>query len=251
MFRKRNRTRGNQYYTAGRNREATAHGLFAGKVLVDELEHAVLFRDGRIEQALPPGMHRVRPNRDRIVFLSAVPQSLAIRSQEILTSDGVTVRATVSVIAKIDDPVVALRAGNWNEQLHLALQLALRIEVTSRTLEELVTSRSEIDEPLMAATGLAAEPLGVTVSSLALRDLVVPGEQRALLAQVVNAQLAGRAALERARAETAAVRSLANAASMMNDNPALYQLRLLQEMSNTKGNTFIVGTDPSSLPSQP
>ncbi len=251
MFRKRNRTTGTQYYLAGRNREATGAGLFASKIMVDELEHAVLFRDGRIEQVLPPGMHRLRPNRDRIVFQSAVPQSLAIRSQEILTSDGVTARATVSVIVQIHDPVVALRSGNWNEQLHLALQLALRAEVTNRTLEELITARSEVDEPLLAATKLAAEPLGVTVSSLALRDLVVPGEQRALLAQVVNAQLAGRAALERARAETAAVRSLANAASMMNDNPALYQLRLLQEMSNTKGNTFIVGTDPSSLPTQP
>ena len=77
---------------------------------------------------------------------------------------------------------------------------------------------------------------------------MVPGEQRRLLSQVVDARLAGQASLEQARAETAAMRSLANAASLMKDNPELYQLRLLQEMAKNQGNTFVVGADPAALP---
>ncbi len=85
--------------------------------------------------------------------------------------------------------------------------------------------------------------MGVEVSRLAVRDLVVPGEQRKLLAQIVEARLAGQAALERARGETAALRNLSNAASLMRDNPELYKLRLLQELANSSGNTFVIDTE--------
>lgn len=243
----RNQSYGRQWQTgADQSRRDLIRRWIPQRIMVDELQHCVLIRDGRLDRVLEPGPHKLRPRHDRLVTLPAVPQNLSVRSQEILTADGVTVRATVSVMATLVDPIAALRAGDWNEQLHLALQLALRVEVTNRTLEDLVAMRSDIDQPLLAAATAAASPLGLEITTLAVRDLVVPGEQRTLLAQVVNAQLAGRAALERARAETAAVRSLANAASMMNDNPSLYQLRLLQEMANTKGNTFIIGTDQAT-----
>jgi hypothetical protein len=48
------------------------------------------------------------------------------------------------------------------------------------------------------------------------------------------------AALERARGETAALRNLANAAKMLDDNPNLLQLRMLQSLSDTSGNTFVM-----------
>ncbi len=137
-----------------------------------------------------------------------------------------------------------MKAGDWRGRLYLDMQLALRLDVTSASLEDLVANRAALDEPLLQAARTSAAPLGVEVGSLALRDLVVPGEQRRLLAEVVAARLAGQASLERARAETAALRSLANAASMVRDNPALYQLRLLQEISSSEGNTFVVGTEP-------
>ncbi len=78
-----------------------------------------------------------------------------------------------------------------------------------------------------------------------MRDLVVPGEQRKLMAQIVEARLAGQAALERARGETAALRNLANAASLMRDNPDRYRLRLLQEIASSSGNTFVIDTERS------
>ncbi|HNB24198.1 MAG TPA: hypothetical protein PKZ32_17395, partial [Candidatus Melainabacteria bacterium] len=57
-------------------------------------------------------------------------------------------------------------------------------------------------------------------------------------------------ALERARGETAALRSLANAAKMLETNPMLLQLRALQTMSENTGSTLImnVGQDSQPLP---
>lgn len=106
-----------------------------------------------------------------------------------------------------------------------------------------MAERGNLDAPLLAAAVESAEPMGVDVSKVAIRDLVVPGEQRRLLAQIVDAKLAGQAQLERARAETAALRNLANAASMLRDNPDLFKLRLVQEMANSTGNTYVVDTD--------
>jgi regulator of protease activity HflC (stomatin/prohibitin superfamily) len=212
-------------------------------VTVTELQHVVRIRDGRIERVLPPGRHRLSRRRDRLAVLPAVRQSLVVPSQEILTADGVTVRATVALVVTVADPVAAVRSGDWHTQLYVDIQLALRVGVSSATLEDLVSNRADLDVPLREAASDSAGPLGLKVSKLAIRDLVVPGEQRRLLAQIVEAKLAGQAALERARGETAALRNLANAAALVKDNPELYKLRLLQEVATSEGNTFVIDTD--------
>ncbi|MCA1706792.1 MAG: hypothetical protein LC808_27445 [Actinobacteria bacterium] len=62
------------------------------------------------------------------------------------------------------------------------------------------------------------------------------------------ARAEGLAALERARGETAALRNLANAARLCADNPALLQLRLLQQLSTGSGHTVVIGTPPLGTP---
>jgi len=76
---------------------------------------------------------------------------------------------------------------------------------------------------------------------------MISGKLKKSFAQVVKARKEGEAALERARGETAALRSLANAARMVQDNPQLMQLRVLQVMGESAGNTLVVGMPPASL----
>jgi len=64
----------------------------------------------------------------------------------------------------------------------------------------------------------------------------------------VKARQEGLAALERARGETAALRSLANAAHLIERNPALMQLRLLQAVGQNSGNTVVLGVPAQSGP---
>lgn len=73
------------------------------------------------------------------------------------------------------------------------------------------------------------------------------GEMRRAFAQVIKAQKEGRAALERARGETAALRNLANAAKMMEDNPNLLHLRALQSLSDS-GGTLVFGLPNGTAP---
>ncbi len=226
----------------------SSHGSHIGspprrRLVVTDQEHVILWRRGRLRGVLEPGRHWLWRS-DRIWSASAAPQVMVVAGQEILTADGIGVRATVSLTYRITEPLVTMRAGDWTGQLYVEAQLALRRHVTATSIEELVAARASLDEALRTDVTPIAAGLGVEVLGLALRDLVVPGEQRKLLAEVVAARLAGQAALERARGETAALRNLANAASLLKDNPELYRLRLLQEIAGSTGNTFVVDTEP-------
>jgi hypothetical protein len=70
---------------------------------------------------------------------------------------------------------------------------------------------------------------------------MVPSELKRAFAGIVAARREGEAALERARGETAALRSLANAGRMIEDNPGLLQLRILQQLGGSTGNTIMLG----------
>ena len=95
--------------------------------------------------------------------------------------------------------------------------------------------------------------VGVELLGVEVRDLMVPGDMKRLFAGVVAAKKEGEASLERVRAETAALRSLANAGRMIEDNPGLLQLRMLQQVGGSSGNTVVLsmpdgqgGTGPAS-----
>lgn len=85
------------------------------------------------------------------------------------------------------------------------------------------------------------EALGLQLLSATIKDITFPGELKRVFAQVVKAQKDGLAALEKARGESAALRNLANAAKLLENNPALLQLRLLQAVSESAGNTVVLG----------
>lgn len=214
------------------------------RLVVEETEHAVLITDGQIVRALPTGPHRIRPRRDRLVRMPAVEQQVMIAGQEMLTGDGAGVRATVAATVVITDPMLVVRRGGWRDGFYLQAQLALRNLVTVMTLEELLSARNQMDADLNMALASKAEPFGIELVSINIRDLIVPGELKRAVADVVAARLNGQAALERARSETAAMRSLANAAKAAADNPALLTLRMIQQMETGTGNTYVLGSTP-------
>jgi regulator of protease activity HflC (stomatin/prohibitin superfamily) len=132
--------------------------------------------------------------------------------------------------------------------LHLILQLALREALAGRTAEELLATRRELGPTVMERSASAVARIGIELLSVDVRDLMLPGELKRAFAGVVAARKEGEIALERARGETAALRNLANAARMVEEHPALVQLRLLQEVGGSTGNTVVVGMPDGTIP---
>lgn len=212
------------------------------RVVVNQWEQALLFRHGRLETVLGPGGHRRWKRGFRVRVIDMRPWVVLVPTQEVPTADGVTVKLTVAGQARVTDATTYVTTTRDAEQaLYLAVQVALREVIAATTVEDLLAGRSEVGDRLLA--GIAGlDALGVTFDQLGLKDIILPNELKKAQSEVLVARAQGIAALERARGETAALRSLANAARMAADNPALMQLRLLQQLEGSTGHTVVIGS---------
>ena len=127
---------------------------------------------------------------------------------------------------------VAARAGvtDAREHLYRSLQIAVRQYLGKRTLEEMLAEKTDLDEAVAAEVRREMEPFGVRVGVIALKDIILPGEVRDILNQVVTAEKQAQANLIRRREEIAATRSLLNTAKLMEDNPLLVRLKELEAL---------------------
>jgi len=150
----------------------------------------------------------------------------------------------VSLLAnyEVTDAAVATnRVQSYLQGIYSAIQVALREEVAGLTIEQLLTARSELGNKVHERAVPSVADFGVALRSVELRDVMLPGDLKRAFAQEVVARKEGAAILEKARGETAALRNLANAARLIEDNPALYQLRVLQQIGASTGNTIVLG----------
>ncbi|MGH3545109.1 MAG: slipin family protein [Mycobacteriales bacterium] len=159
-------------------------------------------------------------------------RSITLVGQEIPTSDGLLGRVGIVLRWSIVEPTTFVQiAEQPTDELHLAAQRALRQAVLARSHDALDRQREEIGTEINAATAPRAAELGITVHDAWLRDVVLPVELRRATSAELVARREGLAKLEQARSETAAMRSLLNAARLVEEHPALLQLRTLQAAS--------------------
>lgn len=126
------------------------------------------------------------------------------------------------------------------------MQMAVRQLISGEKVDSIIEQRASLSGRIVELTQEKIAALGLRLISAEIKDVMLPGELRRTFAQVVKAEKEGQAALERARGETAALRSLANAAKMAEGNPNLLQLRALQLMSESSGNTIMLGVSPTA-----
>jgi regulator of protease activity HflC (stomatin/prohibitin superfamily) len=211
-------------------------------VTIYEYERGLRFHRGRFDRVLGPGLYRYMPRYTRIQKVDVRPTQVAVPGQEVLSADGVAVKASVAATYRITAPDRAvLETGDFHAAMYAELQLALRSAISALAVEELLARRADISSSLKTQTEEPLRLLGIELQQAALRDITFPGELKKIFTQVVKARQEGLAALERARGETAALRNLANAAQMVQRSPALMQLRLLQVLGQQAGNTVVLG----------
>jgi regulator of protease activity HflC (stomatin/prohibitin superfamily) len=219
------------------------------RVTVFEFERGLRYDKGRYTGIVEPGRYWRRKRATRIATVDVRPTIVTVPGQEVITSDGVSIRISLTAEYELVDPAVAINEHeNYREKLYVALQLALRKVVAETEIDVLLEQRAAIGERLAELTRGEIAKLGVRLRSAEAKDFMFPGELRKTFAQVVAARKEGLAALERARGETAALRNLANAARVMEGNPSLLQLRLFQELGRTGGNTVVLGLPSSATP---
>ena len=186
---------------------------------------------GRATRVLEPGKHRRRRGAS-YQLLDVREQATTVAPQEVLTADGVTVRVTAVLRWAIGDPVAHTeKVADPVGRVYLAVQLALREALAERDADTLVRApRATLTAAVVEQLRLAAAEVGVRLEEVVVKDVVLPLDLRAAYAEVVLGRQRAQAQLEAARAETAALRSLANAAKLLDEHPALARLRLVQAL---------------------
>lgn len=201
------------------------------KITVRPHERVLAYRDGRLERVLEPG-HHGRRLRTELVRIDVRERIVTLAPQEVLTSDGVSLRVTAALVWGVSDPRAFHEASQSpGDVVYLAAQLGLREALSGLDVDTvLTTGRRAVGETVSSAAAVAAETVGIDVREAVLKDVLLPPELRAAYAEQVSARQRGKAQLEAARAETATLRSLANGAKLLDEHPALARLRLVQAL---------------------
>ena len=211
-------------------------------VTVYDYQRGLRYRTGRFSGLVDAGPHVSFRGFNEIRVLDGRPTTLAVPRQEILSADGVALKVTLTAQYVLADPVAAVTGSqDFLRSLYVALQAGLRDAISGRTADEILAARAEIGPAIGAAIASDVARIGVEVLGVDVRDVMVPGELKRAFAGIVAARGEGEAALERARGETAALRSLANAGRLVEENPGLVQLRLLHQLEASSGNTVVLG----------
>lgn len=193
----------------------------------------VLKIDGKIERLLDAGVLAFwRFNRDIAVELVDLRvQALEVGGQEILTRDKVALRLNLSATWCYADVLHAFgQLQKPVEHLYRELQFALRSAVGTRSLDELLEDKQSIDDVVITQVRARLGNSGVDVRSVGVKDIVLPGDMKTILAQVVEAEKSAQANVIRRREETAATRSLLNTAKVMEENPTALRLKELETL---------------------
>ncbi len=207
----------------------------AGVLQVQVPEHGagLLSIDGRLVRVLGPGNHAWwKFNRQVAVELVDLRlQALEVSGQEILTRDKVGLRLNLVATWRYADVQRAFTLlAKPAEHLYRELQFGLRAAVGTRSLDELLENKNLIDEVVGAHVRAKLGDHGLVLESVGVKDIVLPGEMKTILAQVVEAEKSAQANVIRRREETAASRSLLNTARVMEDNPTALRLKELETL---------------------
>ncbi|MBD2803309.1 slipin family protein [Xenorhabdus sp. ZM] len=195
----------------------------------------ILKVDGTVQELLQPGIKGYwRVGYDVAVeIIDTRLQSLEVNGQEILTRDKVNLRINLSANWRYHDVLMAY--GQLSEPvayLYRELQFALREVVGTRSLDELLENKQVIDELVSQQLLEITQNFGLEVASLGVKDIILPGDMKAILSQVVEAEKSAQANVIRRREETAATRSLLNTAKVMENNPIALRLKELETLES-------------------
>lgn len=165
----------------------------------------------------------------KVTQLDCRLQNMEVNGQEILTKDRVSLRVNLSAMWQVIDPQTVKSAlADHKDYLYRELQLALRAVVSTQTLDELLVDKNLLNQTIQQSVAAKVSGYGIELKTVGARDIVLPGEMKAILTQVVEAKKKAEANLIRRSEETQETRSLHNTAKVMEGNPVLLRLKELE-----------------------
>ena len=218
------------------------------RISVASHQKARLYFNKRFERVLEPGTYYFWKSGVQVDvgYVDTRLTQMNITGQEILTQDKVSLRINFVCSYRITDYVrVLTEIDDYAEQLHVAAQLAMREYVGKHKLDEILEGKDQVSEYVIARLKEKAPALFVEVLDGGVKDIILPGEIRDIMNNVLAAEKRAQASVITRREEVASTRSLLNTARLMEENQTLYRLKELEYIERicaNVGNINLNGT---------
>jgi regulator of protease activity HflC (stomatin/prohibitin superfamily) len=216
--------------------------------IAQQWERAVVLRFGRFIGLRGPGLFWIVPFVDRVsTWIDQRTITTSFAAEQTLTADTVPVNVDAVLFWMVHDAQkAALEVQDYSQAVSWAAQTALRDIIGRTTLSDLLRGRERIEDELQALIDQRSNPWGVTVSSVEMRDVVIPGALQDAMSREAQAAREKQARIILGEAEMEIARSFQEAAKAYHDNPTALHLRamnMLYEGLKEKGALMLV---PSS-----
>ncbi len=209
-----------------------------------EYERGVIFRLGRLlSQPKGPGLIFVFWPIDRIVRISLRTVALDVPTQDIITSDNVSVKVNAVVYFRVLNATRSVvEVENYLYATSQLSQTTLRSVLGEVMLDDLLSRRETLNMKLQAILDKQTDPWGIKVSLVEVKAVDLPQEMQRAMAKQAEAEREKRGKIIHADGEYQAAAKLADAARVMSRQPVALQLRYLQtltEIGVEKNNTLV------------
>ncbi|MBV6459161.1 MAG: hypothetical protein HONBIEJF_02304 [Fimbriimonadaceae bacterium] len=228
---------------------------------VFENQVGLRFSKGRLVQVVGPGVYFLFGRGSKLIQIDTRPRSSYVFGQEVMTKDGGTIKLSLVLSYRVKDAKRYYESSVETEamdfytpyskhskienQIEIMARVRLREWAMQRSLRESIDERSALSEWLDPSLTETANEIGIELDRCDLLEFLVTGNLRAAYADLLKAELEGEAALQRARNESATMRSLLNTARLTREHPGLLELRVLTSGVRPRV-SFVVGNAPAT-----
>lgn len=228
----------------------TSNILFWGVLLllvsvrqVNQYERGVKFFMGKYYKTVEPGWRIILPIIQSMTKVDIRVKAVDVPLQEAITRDNVSAKVNAVIYYKIIDAAKAtLEVENfWNAVSQLA-QTTMRNVIGEQELDELLANREQTATKIRSIVEQTAQSWGVEVSTVELKDIVLPDEMQRVIAKQAEAERQKRAVIIESGGEVVAAENLAKAATILNTAPGALHLRTLNsinDISSDQSNTVV------------
>jgi regulator of protease activity HflC (stomatin/prohibitin superfamily) len=219
--------------------------------ILREYERAVVFRLGRVlKREKGPGLVLIIWPIDKLVKVSLRVVTWEVPPQDVITRDNVSLKVNAVVYFRVvSAPKAVLEVENFRYAVEQAAQTGLRSVLGEVELDDLLSQREKLNESLQRILDEQTEPWGIKVTQVQVKQVDLPQEMQRAIAAQAEAERTRRAKVIAAEGEFQASERLAQAAAVLNREPASITLRYLQTLIEigVEKNTTIVFPLPLDL----
>ena len=217
--------------------------------IIQQYEMGVVFRFGKVVREIGAGINFVIPFIDKVERVNVQIQALALKPQEVITRDSVSLTITAVIYYRVNQPTKAVvGVDDYNSAIKQRGQAIMRGVIGGKDLSDILGHSEAVATQIKTSIEPVAEQWGLEVSDISLKDVKLPENMQRAMAAIAEAGREAEAKVISADGEKAAAESLAEAARILGtDGLRLVQLRVIREVGTEQSTIIVIDSNGENV----